>query len=151
MVASLIMLHLYDKIPTESTPIIKNKLNKLDKLGLAKVVLRLPLVKLYHVGLVFWVGSVILGIFGVGRFMIGDRILGILRALLFVLSYCTLISLPLINHLLPELELLPMVLTIVGYSGLVLVGLWWIADIVVITSTVKKKNLNKLLMLFQLQ
>ena len=90
MVPSLIMLHIYDKIPSESLIIVKEKLKKLDKVGLAKFILKLPAVKLHDINTVFWVGSVILGVFGVGRFMIGDKLIGALKLTLLIISYILL-------------------------------------------------------------
>lgn len=147
MVASLIMLHLYDKIPDEGVAVVKNKLKRLDKIGLAKVVIGLPLIKLYNTQMIFWVGSVILGIFGVGRFMIGDKIIGALKVSLLLVSYALLMISAVFTHL-SELEIISLSLLIVGYIGLVGVAIWWGLDIFLVMPKAKRANLNKILHLF---
>ena len=137
MVPSLIMLHLYDKIPNEGVTLVKDKLKKLDKVGLAKIVIGLPLLKLYNVQMVFWVGSVILGIFGVGRFMIGDRVIGALKVSLLAVF----------THL-SDLAIVSLSLLIAGYVSLVGVAIWWGLDMFLIMPKAKRANLNKILHLF---
>lgn len=147
MVPSLIMLHIYDKIPNESLAIVRDKLKKRDKVGLAKVVIGLPALKLHNVGMVFWVGSVILGLFGVGRFMIGDKLIGALKLTLLFLSYI-LLALSLALALFPGFGLMAVVLMIIGYVGLLAAAIWWGIDIFLISTKTKRVNLNKLLALF---
>ncbi len=147
MVSSLIMLHLYDKIPNESIMLVKDKLKKLDKVGLAKIAIGLPLVRLYDVQIVFWIGSVILGIFGVGRFMIGDRLIGAFKVTLLILSYLMLMISAVFSHL-ADMTFISLVFLIIGYIGLLGVAIWWGLDILLITSKTKRANLNKLLRLF---
>ncbi len=148
MVPSLIMLHIYDKIPSESLIIVKEKLKKLDKVGLAKFILKLPAVKLHDINTVFWVGSVILGVFGVGRFMIGDKLIGALKLTLLIISYI-LLAISYIMALFPNLNIISIVLMIMGYVGLAIVTIWWGLDIFMITSKAKRANLNRILYLFQ--
>lgn len=149
MLPSLIMLHIYDKIPGESLNIVRGKLKKLDKVGLAKIVIGMPALKLHNVGMVFWVGSVILGVFGVGRFMIGDRLLGALKLTLLFLSYI-LLAVSLALALFPAYASIAVGLMIGGYVGLILCTIWWGVDIFLISTKTKRVNLNKFLMLFTL-
>lgn len=149
MVPSLIMLHIYDKIPNESFNIVRGKLKKLDKIGLAKIVIGLPALKLHNVSMVFWVGSVILGLFGVGRFMIGDKLLGILKITLLFLSYI-LLAASLALALFPEYAAIAVYIMIAGYVGLLACTIWWGIDIFIISTKTKRVNLNKILMLFTL-
>ncbi len=149
MVPSLIMLHLYDKIPNESVVLVKDKLKKLDKVGLAKVVISLPLLKLHNIQIVFWVGSVILGIFGVGRFMIGDRIIGAFKVSLLLISYVLLMVSAVFTHL-SGLTIVASSLLIAGYIGLLGVAIWWGLDMFLIIPKTKRANLNKILHLFHL-
>lgn len=144
MVPSLIMLHLYDKIPNESITLVKEKLKKLDKVGLAKIVIGLPLLKLHNVQIVFWVGSVILGIFGVGRFMIGDRIIGAFKVSLLLISYALLMISAVLTHL-SGLAVISLCLLIAGYVGLIGVAIWWGLDMFLIMPKAKRANLNKIL------
>lgn len=144
MVSSLIMLHLYDKIPSESIMLVKDKLKKLDKVGLAKIVIGLPLLKLYNVQIVFWIGSVILGIFGVGRFMIGDRVVGAFKVSLLLISY-TLLMISAVLASLSGLAIISLCLLIAGYIGLLGVAIWWGLDIFLIIPKAKRANLNKVL------
>lgn len=144
MVSSLIMLHLYDKIPSESIMLVKDKLKKLDKVGLAKIVIGLPLLKLYNVQIVFWIGSVILGIFGVGRFMIGDRVVGAFKVSLLLISYALLMISAVLASL-SGLAIISLCLLIAGYIGLLGVAIWWGLDIFLIMPKAKRANLNKVL------
>lgn len=147
MIPSLIMLHLYDKIPNESFTLVKDKLRKLDKVGLAKIVIGLPLLKLHNVQMVFWVGSVILGIFGVGRFMIGDRVIGALKVSLLLISYA-LLMISAVFVQLSDLALISLIFLVTGYIGLVGVAIWWGLDMFFILPKAKRANLNKILHLF---
>ncbi|RDU67084.1 hypothetical protein CQA53_02170 [Helicobacter didelphidarum] len=150
MVPSLIMLHVYDKIPPESIVLVRSKLKKLDKLGLAKVVVGLPAIKLHDVGMVFWVGSVILGMFGVGRFMIGDKLIGALKITLLFLSY-VFIALGSLLNVFPNINpLIGSMCMIAGFVGLLIVVVWWGLDMFLITSKTRRANLNKLLALFHM-
>lgn len=144
MVPSLIMLHLYDKMPDESIVLVKEKLKKLDKVGLAKIVIGLPLLKLHNIQIVFWVGSIILGIFGVGRFMIGDRVVGAFKVSLLLISYALLMISAVLAHL-SDLDLISLCLLIAGYVGLLGVAIWWGLDIFLIMPKAKRANLNKVL------
>ncbi len=146
MISSLIVLHVYDKIPSESIVLVKDKLKKLDKVGLAKIAIGLPLIHLYNVQMVFWVGSVILGIFGVGRFMIGDKLIGTLKVTLLFLSYIILMVSAVFSHL-SDYNLISIALLIIGYIGLLCVSIWWGLDLFLISSKTKRANLNKLLRL----
>lgn len=148
MVASLIMLHVYDKIPNESIAFVKEKLKKLDKVGLAKIAIGLPGVKLHDVNMVFWVGSVILGIFGIGRFMLGDRLIGVLKVILLLFSYL-LLALSYLALLIPDSYTIAVILMIFGFIGLIGATIWWGIDILLISTRTKRHNLNKLLLLFQ--
>ena len=139
-----IMLHLYDKIPDESIVLVKEKLKKLDKVGLAKIVIGLPLLKLHNIQIVFWVGSIILGIFGVGRFMIGDRVVGAFKVSLLLISYALLMISAVLAHL-SDLDLISLCLLIAGYVGLLGVAIWWGLDIFLIMPKAKRANLNKVL------
>ncbi len=148
MVPSLIMLHLQDKIPNESTVFVKDKLKKLDKMGLAKIVVGMPALKLNDINIVFWIGSIMLGIFGVGRFMIGDRIIGFLKLFLLFLSYMLLIvGILVISQ--PSYGTFGLILMIMGYIGILACIVWWGIDIFLISAKARKHNLNKILRLFQ--
>lgn len=114
MVPSLIMLHLHDKIPSESFVFVKDKLKKLDKIGLAKFVVGMPGLKLHDINIVFWVGSIMLGVFGVGRFMIGDRIVGFLKLFFLTLAYMFLIIGYVIVGL-PSYGTFGLILMVIGY------------------------------------
>ncbi|STQ86938.1 hypothetical protein LS73_006620 [Helicobacter muridarum] len=149
MIASLIMLHLYNKIPPESIPFIKDKLHKLDKLGLAKTILRMPLLRMYNVEIVFWVGGVLLGILGVGRFMVGDKLIGSLKITLIIISLLSIIASIIVNKF-TEYEF-SFVLVIIGYTMITIATIWWIIDIFLISARARRKNLNKLLMAFQIK
>ncbi|RDU72275.1 hypothetical protein CQA66_05195 [Helicobacter aurati] len=150
MIASLIMLHIYDKIPHESIPLIKDKLNKLDKLGLAKFILRLPLLRLYNIEVVFWIGGVLLGMLGIGRFMIGDKLIGTLKITLLGLSYCIMLAGSIIGEF-TEYKLLTFILITIGYIGFIMVAIWWIVDIFLLGTKTRRKNLSKILMSFQIK
>lgn len=141
MVSSIIMLFIFDKIPKDSISLVRNKLEKLDKIGLAKILLKIPSLELKNVPFVFWIGSVVFGIFGIGRFMIGDNALGILKLISPIISIMSFLSSLLIFEPLDGYYLFYIAL-ICGWVFLLASVIWWIIDMFLVPSKAKKMNLD---------
>ena len=78
-----------DKLPKNDTIAImtlREKFEKLDESKKQEVVNQLPLLNLKSPALVFWVGNILFGNFGVARFMIGDTGLGVVRIILTIIT-----------------------------------------------------------------
>lgn len=132
-----IMMMVQDKLPKDMIS-LSNLRDRLDKLSDAKreeLVQKLPMLNLKSPALVFWVGSFLFGHLGVGRFMIGDTLLGGIRLGLFILylmsGFFAFIS-------------VTAGITISSIAVIVM-GIWWIVDLFITGKKLRKKNLDKIL------
>lgn len=134
-----IMLMLMDKLPSNDPIGTKTLQEKLDKLSDAKrddFVRNLPFLKLKSPALVFWVGSFLFGHLGVGRFMIGDTLLGGIRLALSVLyCFCGIVG---------NINGSGFFATIVVIT-LIAIWVWWVVDLFITGKKLRKKNLEKIL------
>lgn len=135
---STIMMMVQDKLPKDMVS-LSNLRDKLDKLSDAKreeLVQKLPMLKLKSPALVFWVGSLLFGNFGVGRFMIGDTLLGGIRLGLFIL-YLMSGFFGLINVTAG---------IVISATALTAMWIWYIVDLFITGKKLRKKNLDKILL-----
>lgn len=130
-----IMTMLQDKLPKDQASLIPLR-EKLDNASEAKkdeFVKNLPFLNLKSPAFVFWVGSFLFGNLGVGRFMIGDKLLGGLRLGLVILW----------------------IITDIAGMGVVAQGLgscamiWWIVDLFLAGKKLRKQNLDKVMQSLQ--
>lgn len=148
---NLLLLQITPLIPKDTLTqnLIKEKLEKLDEAQRSEFALNLNLLKLKSPKLVFWLGSVLLGNFGVGRFMIGDIFLGLLRL------FCLCLSLSFIFYALSEFlafllseneEHLSQMLGsfVLGFIFVVVLNLWWLIDMFLVDKKLRKQNLEKI-------
>ena len=86
MNANSIVLMLQDKLPKDFAllKMLEDKLASLDEKKLNELAQKLPSLNLKSPAIVFWVGSLIFGAFGVNRFMTGQIWLGVLKLALFL-------------------------------------------------------------------
>ena len=86
MNANSIVLMLQDKLPKNFAllKMLEDKLASLDEKKLNELAQKLPSLNLKSPAIVFWVGSLIFGAFGVNRFMTGQIWLGVLKLALFL-------------------------------------------------------------------
>ncbi|QKF65356.1 TM2 domain-containing protein [Campylobacter corcagiensis] len=133
MNSASIFLALEKKLPKDE--ILKQKLiDKLDTLSdeqRDRVFERIPFLKLKSPAVIFWVGSFLLGHFGVNRFMIGETLMGALKLGLYLIS----VVVDVFDS--DEMSILYGILTI----GVLI---WWIADLFTTGPKVRKENLDKI-------
>ncbi|WP_407927903.1 hypothetical protein [Campylobacter molothri] len=81
-----VLFSVQDKLPKDgiSAMTLKEKFESLSEAKQQEVVSNIPMLGLKSPALVFWVGTFLFGAFGVGRFMIGDKVLGFMRLGLFL-------------------------------------------------------------------
>lgn len=122
MDANTSLLILQDKVPSESLPLLQDKLKNASNEQLDKVAIT-PL-KNPLVGLIL---GVILGMFGIDRFYQGNMTLGIAKLVITILGIATFVI-------------------IVGAIILFLMGFWYLADLYLVWKSIKNDNLDKILM-----
>ncbi len=95
------------------------------------------MLKLKSPALVFWVGTFLFSPFGVGRFMIGDMVLGFVR-LAFVI-------IPIIFNIVASesLQNIAYILVIVNWT------IWWIVDMFLVGKKLRKQNYEKIANIIQ--
>lgn len=73
-----VLMSIGDKLPRDGVASItlKDKFEKLSEESQKNAITQLSVLNLKSPALVFWVGTFLLGALGVGRFMIGDMVLG---------------------------------------------------------------------------
>ncbi len=133
----MIMTSLQDKLPKDldSMQIFKEKLDKLDDKQKDDMFAKISMLNLKSPKLVFWVGSFLFGNIGVGRFMIGDTLLGGIRLTLVALSIIFEIISDGTNPILHGLAL---------WINLA-VWIWWIVDLFIVGKKLRKQNLEKIM------
>lgn len=137
MDSQIILSELRDKLPKDSESIqcLKEKLDKLDDKQRGDVFSKISLLNLKSPKLVFWVGSFLFGSIGVGRFMIGDTLLGGIRLALVILSIFFDIISDGTNPILHGLAL---------WMNLA-IWIWWIVDLFIVGKKLRKQNLEKIM------
>ncbi|MCR8697032.1 MULTISPECIES: hypothetical protein [Campylobacter] len=132
-----VLLIIQDKLPKDgaSSVILKDKFESLSQDKQKDFISKLSQIKLKSPAFVFWVGSFLLGNLGVGRFMIGDKILGFIRLGLTILS----IYLDLSSY---NTEFLTSIVIIINW-------IWWIVDLFLVGKKLRKQNFEKIINLMQ--
>lgn len=130
-----IVLSIQDKLPKDLlATALKGKIDNLNDTQRSNLVANLPLLKLKSPTFVFWVGSFLLGAWGVGRFMAGRKLEGFLVLGLWLL-YVILAS---IGSTIDNAILLKVAQTIsYAVSGM------WILGLITTGKHLRKKNLEK--------
>ena len=157
MNANSIVLMLQDKLPKNFAllKMLEDKLASLDEKKLNELAQKLPSLNLKSPAIVFWVGSLIFGAFGVNRFMTGQIWLGVLKLALFlahmilfiVITGATLdaVANAATNEDLQNaFKLIGVNTFIAGILGIV-ITIWWFVDLFITGSAVRKQNLEKIL------
>jgi len=126
-----IMMMLQDKLPKDPASVmaLREKLDKTSEAKKDELMKNLPFLNLKSPALVFWVGSFLFGAFGVGRFMIGDKLHGGLRLGLCVIYFISAFA--------------AMGVITQGLGSWLLI--WTIVDLFFIGKKTRKKNLDKIL------
>ncbi|ARR00333.1 hypothetical protein [Campylobacter porcelli] len=131
-----VLLIIQDKLPKDgaSSVILKDKFESLSQDKQKDFISKLSQIKLKSPAFVFWVGSFLLGNLGVGRFMIGDKILGFIRLGLAILNIY--IELSSYNTEYPK-------------SIALIIWIWWIVDLFLVGKKLRKQNFEKIINLMQ--
>lgn len=140
-----ILLAVQDKIPKDiqSRQMLQDRLDKLSDSQRNELVQKLPLLKLKSPALVFWVGSFLFGVFGVGRFMIGDMLLGGIRLALTIVMYAlTFVGVVDMVDKAPYGEV--STLYIISLVLSLIVSIWCIVDLFLTGKKLRNNNLNKI-------
>ncbi|EDP8243693.1 hypothetical protein GSG09_07035 [Campylobacter jejuni] len=134
-----VLSNIGDKLPRDGLAAItlKEKFERLSEERKKDVLNQLPMLKLKSPTLVFWVGTFLFDPFGVGRFMIGDMVLGFVR-LAFVI-------IPIIFNIVASksLQNIAYILVIVNWT------IWWIVDMFLVGKKLRKQNYEKIANIIQ--
>ena len=134
---SIIMM-LQDKLPKNPSEqmALRDKLDKLSASKRDELMRNLALLDLKNPTLVFWVGSFLFGEFGVGRFMIGNKVLGAIRLALALFFYLFLMIYTESESGIAAFLAVVLLLAVRG---------WWIADLFLTGKKLRQQNLDKVL------
>lgn len=134
-----LLMALQDKMPKDavSAMLLRDKLDKASEAKKNELMQILPMLNLKSPALVFWVGCFLLGWLGVGRFMVGDIVLGVLRLVLGL----TDLSLALVVRDMDFDESIVLVFLLVNLADIV----WWIVDMFLVGKKARQQNLEKVL------
>ncbi|MWV63178.1 hypothetical protein DCO58_00240 [Helicobacter saguini] len=142
MDSSAILMMLNDKLPKDNPLIMQtlnNELKALNDKQLSEVMQKITIANLKSPTKVFWLGSFLFGNLGVGRFMIGDNIIGGVRLALLII-YVLLGGAVEAYQDDAHAMLGASVLAIV--FGLA-VFIWWVADLFLVGKKLRNINLQK--------
>lgn len=136
-----VLMSINDKLPRDgvASVVLKDKFEKLSEEGQKSAITQLSVLNLKSPALVFWVGTFLLGALGVGRFMIGDMVLGFARLVLTVLSM--VVSIFYASSMNDFVGLLYGLLTVANW-------IWWIVDMFLVGKKLRRKNYEKISAVF---
>lgn len=136
-----VLMSIGDKLPRDgvASVTLKDKFEKLSEESQKNAITQLSVLNLKSPALVFWVGTFLLGALGVGRFMIGDMVLGFARLILTVLAIVVGIFYE--SSMNDFVGLLSGLLTLANW-------IWWIVDMFLVGKKLRKKNYEKISAVF---
>lgn len=136
-----VLMSINDKLPRDgvASVTLKDKFEKLSEESQKNAITQLSVLNLKSPALVFWVGTFLLGALGVGRFMIGDMVLGFARLVLTVLAM--VVSIFYASSMNDFVGLLYGLLTLANW-------IWWIVDMFLVGKKLRKKNYEKISAVF---
>lgn len=136
-----VLMSIGDKLPRDgvASVTLKDKFEKLSEESQKNAITQLSVLNLKSPALVFWVGTFLLGALGVGRFMIGDMVLGFVRLVLTVLGIVVGIFYE--SSMNDFVGLLSGLLTLANW-------IWWIVDMFLVGKKLRKKNYEKISAVF---
>lgn len=131
MDSHLLFTQIQNKLPSDIAKIatLKDKFDALSEPKQKNAASKIASLELKSPALVFWLGTFFLGGWGVGRFMIGDTLLGFIRLALALLGIVLAL-----NAVRPLMLLLAIVQWI-----------WWIADMFLVGLKLREQNYQKVL------
>ena len=125
MDANMVLLTLQDKIPSESLPLLQDKLKNANESQLERVAI-VPL-KNPIIGLIL---GILFGGLGIDRFYQGNIILGVAKLITLIIGFLT-------------------IWVFIGGFILFILAIWCIVDYFLVWKSIKKDNFNKILMQLQ--
>lgn len=136
-----VLMSIGDKLPRDgvASVTLKDKFEKLSEESQKNAITQLSVLNLKSPALVFWVGTFLLGALGVGRFMIGDMVLGFARLILTVLGI--VVGIFYASSMNDFVGLLSGLLTLANW-------IWWIVDMFLVGKKLRKKNYEKISAVF---
>lgn len=136
-----VLMSIGDKLPRDgiASVALKDKFEKLSEESQKSAITQLSVLNLKSPALVFWVGTFLLGALGVGRFMIGDMVLGFARLVLTVLGIVVAIFYA--SSMNDFVGLLYGLLALTNW-------IWWIVDMFLVGKKLRKKNYEKISAVF---
>ncbi|CAG9469303.1 hypothetical protein AAIL08_000699 [Campylobacter upsaliensis] len=136
-----VLMSIGDKLPRDgvASVTLKDKFEKLSEESQKNAITQLSVLNLKSPALVFWVGTFLLGALGVGRFMIGDMVLGFARLVLTVLGIVVAIFYA--SSMNDFVGLLYGLLALTNW-------IWWIVDMFLVGKKLRKKNYEKISAVF---
>ncbi|EAH5903461.1 hypothetical protein F2N09_07045 [Campylobacter upsaliensis] len=138
---NMVLMSIGDKLPRDgvASVTLKDKFEKLSEESQKNAITQLSVLNLKSPALVFWVGTFLLGALGVGRFMIGDMVLGFARLVLTVLGIVVAIFYA--SSMNDFVGLLYGLLALTNW-------IWWIVDMFLVGKKLRKKNYEKISAVF---
>ncbi|EAL3911264.1 hypothetical protein A0Z32_05565 [Campylobacter upsaliensis] len=138
---NMVLMSIGDKLPRDgvASVTLKDKFEKLSEESQKNAITQLSVLNLKSPALVFWVGTFLLGALGVGRFMIGDMVLGFARLVLTVLGIVVAIFYA--SSMNDFVGLLYRLLALTNW-------IWWIVDMFLVGKKLRKKNYEKISAVF---
>lgn len=136
-----VLMSIGDKLPRDgvASVTLKDKFEKLSEESQKNAITQLSVLNLKSPALVFWVGTFLLGALGIGRFMIGDMVLGFARLVLTVLGIVVAIFYA--SSMNDFVGLLYGLLALTNW-------IWWIVDMFLVGKKLRKKNYEKISAVF---
>lgn len=137
-----VLMSIGDKLPRDgvASVTLKDKFEKLSEESQKNAITQLSVLNLKSPALVFWVGTFLLGALGVGRFMIGDMVLGFARLILTVLG--------IVVGIFYESSMNDFVGLLSGLLILANWTVWQIVDMFLVGKKLRKKNYEKISAVF---
>lgn len=148
METQLLLMGMQDKLPKDiaTLNVLRQKLDSLSPQAREEIGQELVALKLKSPAFVFWVGSFVFGNLGVGRFMIGDSLLGALRLLLLILYFVFYFICygSMMDGEMPSDGMLAAVFILwIGNFA------WWVVDLFIVGKKLRLKNLEKVFQLIE--
>lgn len=144
-----VLSNLKDKLPKDEifAENIKAEFQRLSDSKKQEAISQIPMLDLKNPAFVFWVGNVMFGAFGVARFMIGDKKLGIYRLLfigvyiIFAIMAATALTLGSYN--------LADIIHVITASLIIVAYVWWIVDLFLVGKKLRQKNYEKIMQILK--
>lgn len=144
MDSNTLLVMIGDKLPKNDPVginILKERLDKLSETQREKLMRQLNIKRLKDPMMVFWVGSVLCGILGVGRFMLGDTVSGIIRLIIALVCFACWIAVEIFNQAGGN-ENIGVIFTLSAVISTWTIIICYVADLFIVDKKLKNQNLK---------